>query len=232
MSLIYVRHGDKLHHNNSRGVSHAYDCSLSRTDLKEIYERVKLLVESYGSPKYIICSPFERCRETAILFRFFLNDILGEAIITHETTQEELRRMTDNVRDTIMDYDDDTKPPSSSTETQEVPITSSEQIKIQVDRYIGEYFGNLDLVDTSHIREETLCHSIFIDRNRKGLEQRVHRHLRHMSRNFSENDIVWLITHGSVATTIASKTGSVEGTVVRGKLNTLGYVYVPLASLC
>ena len=206
-TLVYIRHGDKQHHNHARGVDYAYDSALSRKDLKQMQELVRELVKEHGTPTQIICSPFERCRETALILRLFLG--------YEEADVDDLEDIADEIQDTRI--------PEPYAE-------ESPTVEIKVDRYIGEYFGNLDTVDMSEIRSETHPESIFVDRNTNGLKVRVNKHLRYMSSHVREDDVIWLITHGSVISAISKSIQRTVG-ITRRHTPTLGHIVVPQHAL-
>ena len=234
MSRIYIRHGEKLYHNNSTGVQHTYDAGLSRTDIGKMKELVEKLVHTYGRPDLIFCSPFERCRETALLLRYFLYHLGEEGIRLREVADHE-------ARDTRIYSEDEAQVPlghrhmhGRGTGSRDRDIAEDEEEEgrcpIVVDRYIGEYFGNLNLVDMSEVRSETAKYQIFIDRNTMGLQDRISQHLYRLAAH-EEKEVIWLITHGSVASGVSKVLDLHPGRDKRrrreNKIHTLGHVHVP-----
>jgi broad specificity phosphatase PhoE len=60
MPIIYIRHG----HDEYRDVTHAHDNRLTNRGLREASNLGKKLIERYGSPHIVYCSPFQRTIKT------------------------------------------------------------------------------------------------------------------------------------------------------------------------
>jgi broad specificity phosphatase PhoE len=54
---IYIRHSKEKDNRK-------YDSSLSSEGIEQVKKTTKKLIDLYGKPKYIYCSPFERARQT------------------------------------------------------------------------------------------------------------------------------------------------------------------------
>lgn len=67
--LIYIRHGD----DDEEGSTYKHDAKLTNRGKRKCVDKMRSLIREQGIPKYIVCSPFERTKETA---KIFLKDIL------------------------------------------------------------------------------------------------------------------------------------------------------------
>jgi len=65
MVLAYLRHGD----DNGEDITFAHDAKLVKEGESDIIKVGKFLVEKYGQPHMIICSPFQRAKETYTVMR-------------------------------------------------------------------------------------------------------------------------------------------------------------------
>lgn len=63
---IYIRHAKKMYR-NGRSTTFMHDPSITQESSQEIREQAANLCKLYGSPDVIICSPYYRCRQTALL---------------------------------------------------------------------------------------------------------------------------------------------------------------------
>ncbi len=62
---IYIRHAEK-EYCNGQSTAWAHDPSITATGYQQTQKLAIDLIEQWGYPKYIICSPYRRTRETAI----------------------------------------------------------------------------------------------------------------------------------------------------------------------
>lgn len=72
MSLIYLRHGDKLYRNGDPTpdcINYAHDSPLSQKGIIQIKEMIPFYLSKYGTPDLIYCSPYIRTRQTAKLIQ-------------------------------------------------------------------------------------------------------------------------------------------------------------------
>jgi len=63
---IYIRHAKKMYR-NGRSETFAHDPSITQEAPDEICKYGRSLCALYGPPSLIICSPYYRCRQTALL---------------------------------------------------------------------------------------------------------------------------------------------------------------------
>lgn len=61
---ILIRHGEKTHDNKSR-VPLRFDAELTQQGIHTTYELAHKLMVQYGTPDYIIVSPYRRTKQTA-----------------------------------------------------------------------------------------------------------------------------------------------------------------------
>jgi len=64
MVLIYIRHAEKQHKNGHQNSEFSHDPKLTKNGMLNSIEKGKELVQKYGLPDLILCSPFQRTRET------------------------------------------------------------------------------------------------------------------------------------------------------------------------
>lgn len=71
MGRIYIRHAEKTYPNGAvpPGTCFKFDPPLTAKGRQDTIELGKKLLELYGPPKYIVTSPYRRCRETADILR-------------------------------------------------------------------------------------------------------------------------------------------------------------------
>lgn len=81
MSLLYLRHGEKLYangamfkeDNNLVYINYAHDSPLSQNGISSITKMIPTYLERYGVPDRIYCSPYLRTRQTAKLIQNYLS---------------------------------------------------------------------------------------------------------------------------------------------------------------
>ena len=73
MTTIFIRHARKFYNNgyNPDGYP-AHDSPLCKGAEEETRVRTKNLIENYNIPEKIICSPFYRTRETALIMQYYI----------------------------------------------------------------------------------------------------------------------------------------------------------------
>lgn len=62
---IYIRHAEKQY-NNGKSENFGYDPGITEEGKRKAREHAKLLVQQWGIPDIVVCSPYKRARETAI----------------------------------------------------------------------------------------------------------------------------------------------------------------------
>jgi broad specificity phosphatase PhoE len=92
--IIWMRHADKKFDNGKAPFGYYQHDSPLKEDINEkIYDKVELLIEKYGFPNHIICSPFLRARETKNHMLTKLKEIdelkTEDLIITYDTNISE-----------------------------------------------------------------------------------------------------------------------------------------------
>lgn len=99
--IIYIRHAEK-EYNNGHSESYKFDPNITEEGMEKTRILANKLLEEYGKPDVIICSPYLRTRETADLiskvvgvdYRIdkFLSEYLGnhkyEKLDVHEETKK------------------------------------------------------------------------------------------------------------------------------------------------
>jgi broad specificity phosphatase PhoE len=74
--FIWIRHAEKQYNNNKAPYGyHHHDSPIKEDCITDIYNKVEFLVEKYGFPTHIICSPFLRTRETKTHMLVKLNEL-------------------------------------------------------------------------------------------------------------------------------------------------------------
>src|SRR5213080_2332527 len=71
MTIIYIRHAEKLFSNGASGQEYSHDPDITDEGVLEANILGLKLVEKYGIPNVIYCSPLLRTRET-------MNSLLGK----------------------------------------------------------------------------------------------------------------------------------------------------------
>lgn len=68
MSLfVFIRHAQKLY-DNGKSETYPFDPSLTSKGIEKSYEVAAELIEKFGQPDLILCSPYLRTRQTAEIF--------------------------------------------------------------------------------------------------------------------------------------------------------------------
>lgn len=105
MVMIYIRHGN----DDDRNSTYRDDAKLTDKGMKKSKEKCKHLVEQYGIPKVIVCSPFIRARQTAIIFKKYIKYKYGISVkvkidITLGRFFSTSERANPDVRDETLKY--------------------------------------------------------------------------------------------------------------------------------
>jgi len=76
MVRIYIRHAEKLY-SNGEGSVFKHDPGITEEGIEKTKLLTQFLVDKYGIPPFIVCSPYERTRRTAIVMGQTLQQIYG-----------------------------------------------------------------------------------------------------------------------------------------------------------
>ena len=68
---VYIRHGLKKY-GNGKCSNKKFDSPLAKGQKGNIIETLINLIRKTGIPKLIICSPFKRCRQTALKMKYYM----------------------------------------------------------------------------------------------------------------------------------------------------------------
>ena len=99
---LYIRHAEK-EYNNGHSILLKHDPGLTELGRLQAEETCKLLLKLLGRPHVIVCSPYKRARETAIIMAAIIgNDIEIKCDIR-------LAEYVGNHKDRGLDVDDDTR---------------------------------------------------------------------------------------------------------------------------
>lgn len=64
--MILIRHAEKQY-NNGKSDTYPLDPGITNEGINNAFEKFSILIEKYGIPEQIVCSPFERTRQTALI---------------------------------------------------------------------------------------------------------------------------------------------------------------------
>lgn len=77
--MLYIRHAEKAY-GNGKSAEFSLDPHLTESGREASKVKFKYLVEKYGIPEKIVCSPYLRARETAQIAREIILNITGDKL--------------------------------------------------------------------------------------------------------------------------------------------------------
>lgn len=125
MRSIYIRHADK-NYLNGHSEYFKHDPGITELGVSRAKHIAKELLKVYGRPDRIVCSPFRRTRETALVMNSVLDIPISE--IEVETDLSEYLGNHNNVPLDVMEHTKIYRPPHPET---------FEEMKLRVKRHIS-----------------------------------------------------------------------------------------------
>lgn len=77
---IYIRHATKQY-DNGKSQNYSHDPGITEDAKNDTLDIAKKLISEFGIPNMIICSPYRRARETALIMNSYLESINEKKII-------------------------------------------------------------------------------------------------------------------------------------------------------
>lgn len=171
--IIYIRHS----HDEYDDATHRHDHQITPLGKEKARRMGKKLIEKYGLPNLIYCSPFKRTRQT---LKYMLKDNIPVVPATGSAPLGSLLR-----------------PPGDRTETVQPPKT-----RVKYDANLSRYFNRQEQEDPS-IFAETEKLDIPIKETKNEFKLRVDEHINEITSLHNDKQIIWCITHTLVLKRVA-----------------------------
>ena len=183
MTRIYIRHSEKTYR-NGQNETFKHDPPITEEGKVQAQQLAHLLIQKFGVPGLIMCSPYRRTRETA-------------------------EAMRDSIGGTNFQAPQATLPTLPSTGETNLQVPQATLPEIRCDNLLSEYLGNHEETDVTN--ETASFAPPHHDESLGAFKARIRKHNALASVLDDLTQPVWFITHGFIMSTLADIMGSPVG---------------------